>query len=277
MRIHHLDCGTMCPVAGRLIGGASLLGRGHLVCHCLLVETPRDGLVLIDTGYGTRECIDPALMPRSFRLLSAPRLAIEETAVHRIRALGLSPDDVRHVVVTHLDLDHAGGLPDFPTATVHLHRRELEAATTLATVRERSRYLPRQWAHGPRWSTYDESGDTWLGLPAVRKLTGIQADIALVPLHGHTHGHSAVAVKDGNRWLLHAGDAYFHHRELAEPLDAPLGLRALQSAMQVDRAQRLASQATLRQLHRERPEVTIISAHDPAELARAQYLARLAS
>ena len=54
MRIHHLNCATMCPVAGFLTGHRGL-GRGKMVAHCLLVQTERDGLVLIDTGLGTRD------------------------------------------------------------------------------------------------------------------------------------------------------------------------------------------------------------------------------
>lgn len=51
MRVHHLNCGTMCPLAGGAIGSGTGLRRGLMVCHCLLIETPRDGLVLVDTGW----------------------------------------------------------------------------------------------------------------------------------------------------------------------------------------------------------------------------------
>ena len=48
MRVHHLNCGTMCPMSARLINGTgSYFERGRLVCHCLLIET-NDGLVLVD-------------------------------------------------------------------------------------------------------------------------------------------------------------------------------------------------------------------------------------
>ena len=49
--IHHLDCGTMCPRAAGYVGLVDERG-GELVAHCLLIEGD-DGLVLIDTGYGT--------------------------------------------------------------------------------------------------------------------------------------------------------------------------------------------------------------------------------
>lgn len=264
MRVHHLNCGTLCPFAG------SLFGLRRMVCHCLLVETDRDGLVLIDTGWGTAECRDRKLLPGFFRGLVAPALDASETALAQLPGLGFQAKDVRHLVVTHLDLDHAGGLSDFPHATVHLHQRELDAATARATVAERRRYLPHQWAHGPRWSPVAETGDTWRGLPAVRKLPGLDADVALVPMHGHTRGHSAIVVGTGSAWQVHAGDAYFHHAELtATPTDAPLGVRLFQKAMQVDAKARYASQAALRALKAAHADVTIFSAHDPAELPRA--------
>ncbi len=128
MRVHHLDCATMCPVGGRLYDGCSHGVFGRLVSHCLLLETSR-GLVLVDTGIGLRDTLDP--YPRLSRLyvdLLNVQLDPERTAVRQLRRLGFDPRDVRHVVLTHLDFDHAGGLEDFPQAAVHVLRRELDAA-----------------------------------------------------------------------------------------------------------------------------------------------------
>ena len=59
MRVHHLNCGTICPPFGRLTRGkGSLLSRGHMICHCLLIET-NDGLVLVDTGIGLGDIASP--------------------------------------------------------------------------------------------------------------------------------------------------------------------------------------------------------------------------
>lgn len=268
MKVHHLNCGTMCPAAAFLVGGRGL-GRGRMVCHVLVLETARDGLVVVDTGWGTAECDDPSLLPAGFRPLVKPVLDRSETAVAQIAALGFAATDVRHVVVTHLDLDHAGGLADFPHATVHVHQRELDAATARTTRNERRRYLPHQWKHGPRWSAVAETGDTWRGLPAVQKLPGLDADVGLVPLHGHTRGHSGIVIDTGGGWLVHGGDAYFHHDELKPGGKAPFGLRMFQSVMQVDGTARHASQDVLRKLAAEHTDVAIISAHDPAEMPAA--------
>jgi len=42
----------MCPVGGVLFDSFSKGIYAHLVCRCLLIETDRDGLVLVDTGFG---------------------------------------------------------------------------------------------------------------------------------------------------------------------------------------------------------------------------------
>jgi len=252
-RVHHLDCGSMCPVGGRLIGGDRLLGRGRMVCHCLLVETDRDGLILVDTGYGTADCDDPTRLPRVYRAVIGPQLDRGQTALAQVRALGFDPRDVRHVVVTHLDPDHAGGLPDFPWAQVHVHRRALADA------------LARR---GPRWVSYEADGDTWMDLPAVRRLHGLHHDVALIPLFGHTRGHTGVVVRRGARWVVHAGDAYFHHDELAVGRRPPLGLRLFATLDEVDRDARMASVAALRRLAA-RDDVDVVCGHDPVELDRA--------
>lgn len=248
----------MCPVAARISGG-------DMICHVLVIETDRDGLVLVDTGFGSRDCATPRRLPLAFRMMTRPALDPAQTAAAQLRRLGHRPEDVRHIVVTHLDLDHAGGLGDFPWAAVHVHRSEYLGAMQPATMMEKARYLRPQWDHGPRWVTYQPEGDTWMGLPAVRTLDGVRDDVALIPLAGHSRGHSGVAVKQGDRWLLHAGDAIFHRNELHAGRPVPLGLRALATIDEVDRRARLATVETLRALAR-RGDVTVLCSHDPALL-----------
>lgn len=265
LRIHHLNCGTLCPHGGRLIGAdTSLFGPGRLVCHCLLVET-RAGLVLVDTGMGSGDIANPAHLGRAFTALTRPRLDPAETALAQVQALGYAAADVRHILVTHLDLDHAGGLPDFPRAQVHVHAGE-HAAAMQPTWRERSRYRPAHFAHDPQWVLHREDGERWHGFDAVRALPGCDDEVLLVPLHGHTRGHCGVAVRDGSGWLLHCGDAYFHHGEMQDPPHCPPGLRLFQNLVQVNRAARLANQQRLRALANDAAvDVRLFSAHDPAE------------
>ncbi len=251
----------MCPVATRW-----LIGTERMVAHCLLVETERDGLVLVDTGFGTRDVAGATGLPRACRAVVGPALDPAETAIAQIEALGFRAGDVHHVVVTHLDLDHAGGLCDFPDAKVHLHAREHAAAMARASARERERYVRAHWQHGPKWEVYREDGETWRGLPAIARLRGVDADIGLLPMHGHTRGHSAVIVRDGERWLVHAGDAYFH-RATIDGGRVPIGFSAFETAVQMDARARRASAAALRQLRASYADVDLFCAHDVDEYA----------
>ncbi len=268
--IHHLNCGTMCPRGARMLSGSGgWLARTRMVCHCLLIEGA-EGLVLVDTGFGVDDVRNPRQLGLVFNTVVRPRAEIADTAVEQVRALGFQPGDVRHIVTTHLDLDHAGGLPDFPDADVHLLGRELDAAMN-AGWRERPRYVASHWAHGPRWVQHDVAGDQWLGFDSVAILPGSDAEILLIPLPGHTLGHTGVAVRDGERWLLHCGDAYFHHGEVQTPTRCPPGLGVFQAFNDTNGAVRKQNRERLRELAADHPDdVELFCSHDPSTLARYQ-------
>lgn len=267
MRVHHLNCGSLVEI-DPADGPDSPLLPARAVCHCLLVETDSAGLVLVETGLGTNDVLHPdEYLGADWVGFAAPVLDLHETALHQVRRLGYDPLDVRHIVLTHLDRDHAGGLADFPHATVHVHKAEHAAGI----AGDADRYRVAQLAHGPRWATYaSEQGDPWFGFDAVRRLDGLPEEILLVPLGGHTEGHSAVALDIGDRWLLHAGDAYFYHGEVDPdaPRSHPL-MDVVQLAGEVDRPLRLGNHARLRELARlHGDEVEVFSAHDPWEFRR---------
>ncbi|WP_345350666.1 MBL fold metallo-hydrolase [Actinoallomurus liliacearum] len=269
MRVHHLNCGTMRPFGGRLLNESGDRTTARWVCHCLLIETD-EGLVLVDTGIGTQAVARPKeILGRPFVAMSRPRLDVAETAVRQIAALGHTAADVRHIVLTHLDVDHTAGLIDFPEAEVHVYAAELDAARRPVTWFERERYRPVVWSHRPRWVEHQDGGDRWHGFESVRGLPG---GLLLVPLVGHTRGHAGVAVDTGDGWILHAGDAYFHHDQV-ESGGCPPGMRLFQTFVQADRTTRLHNVDRLRELARS-GDVTMFSAHDPVELDRRMAAAQ---
>ena len=61
----------------------------------------------------------------------------------------------------------------------------------------------------------------------MRGLHGLPPEILLIPLAGHTWGHTGVAIAQAGGWLLYAGDAYFYRGEVgAEAYACPPGMRA---------------------------------------------------
>jgi glyoxylase-like metal-dependent hydrolase (beta-lactamase superfamily II) len=240
----------------------------RLVAHCLLVEGDH-GLTLVDTGFGTADLAEKR-MGQAFIRMTGFALDPAETAVAQVRAAGYDARDVTDIVLTHLDLDHVGGIGDFPDARVHVFADELAAATARASLPEKNRYIPAQWAHGPRWVEHAVAGEEWLGFEAVKVLSD---DVLMVPLRGHTRGHCGVAVRrPSGGWFLHAGDSYFAHGEKETPPTCPPGLSVFQKLVQMDRKSRHANADRVRSLHVEHgPDsgsdevVTVFCAHDAVE------------
>lgn len=270
MHVHHLDCGSLRSIAALEEG---LLER-RVVCHCLLVETPTDGLVLVDSGLGLADIERPeSSLGADFVEFAGPVLDPEQSAIRQVTHLGHNADDVRHVVLTHLHRDHTGGLPDFPHATVHVHPDEYRAVTDPTAehhVASLSRFMPAHRAHDVRWSLgRPDPNVRWFGADGVATLVGLPSDILMIPLPGHTPGHTAVAIRVGDHWLLHAGDAYLYHAELDDPPVTHPDVEPIQQGAQVDAEARLTGVRWLRTLRdNHADEVTSFCAHDPWEFAR---------
>ena len=230
-----------------------------MVAHVLLVERS-DGLLLVDSGFGTGDLADPGRLGKPFHVMVRPTLDPGETAVARVKALGFDPADVTDIVVTHLDIDHAGGLGDFPDARVHVHRAELEAVGH-QPLRHRSRNAPAQWAHDVTWVTHAKPDDTWFGFPAI---TALGDGVVIVPLPGHTHGQVGVAVQtDSGRWLLHAGDAFFDGRQMGATPSCHRGLAGFQRFTATSEKVRRNTLEQLQALATQHAdEVTVFCAHD---------------
>ncbi|WP_200308425.1 MBL fold metallo-hydrolase [Streptomyces adelaidensis] len=253
MKVHHLNCGTMLPPRGEPV-----------VCHVLLIETEGGDLVLVDSGFGLDDIAAPGRRLGPSRRLIKPVLAREETAARQVERLGFDRADVRHIVVTHFDSDHIGGLSDFPEAQVHVTAAELLGAVTSPSRSERLRYRAVQWAHGPKFVEHGPGGEPWRGFAAAKELDAIAPGIVLVPLPGHTRGHTCVAVDTGTHWILHAGDAFFHRGALGDPAPAPAVLRIMERLVAYDLKQVRANHARLAELHRRAdPDLVIVNAHDP--------------
>lgn len=246
VRIHHLNCGTLRPPGEAM------------VCHVLLLETGSH-LVLVDTGFGTADVRDP-------RRLGPVRHAIgtvlreEETAIAQIRALGLDPADVADIVLTHGDLDHAGGISDFPGAQVHLLADEHVAIHRRRGLLESQRYRPAQWAHHPRVTGHPPGERTWRSFERIVDLSEVAAGMLLVPLPGHTAGHAGVALPIAGGWLLHAGDAFHSPSSLEQGRNRP-DVHLRQGALAHDGPALRRTQRALSALAG-REDLQIINSHD---------------
>jgi len=92
---------------------------------------------------------------------------------------------------------------------------------------------------------------------------GVEAEVLLIPLFGHTFGHCGVAVRAGRWWLLHVGDAYYLRIELLTN-DHPVSMLA--AARADDDQLRRLSLTELRGLAKNNAdEIMMFGYHDVSE------------
>ncbi|HYZ93678.1 MAG TPA: MBL fold metallo-hydrolase [Actinomycetota bacterium] len=202
MRIHVIPTGT-------LVGNKTFLrGEGwpSLLRPYEPFEFPAfsyvlehdDGHIAIDTGMTSR-----ARTPRLLRrMVPRPIMQPEDEVGPQMRARGLNPEDVRLVIVTHLDWDHFGGVGHFPNADVLVHRPEHNFASTLMG---KLRYQPKLWPTGFSPALYDLNPEPFGPFPTSKVLTENGA-VRLVPIPGHSIAQVAAIVRTGDVSLFFGAD-----------------------------------------------------------------------
>jgi len=211
---------------------------------CILVQTS-DGLVLVDTGLGTKDYLQPGKMMRFFLAAMRSPRDLNETAINQIQRLGYHSSNVRHIIMTHLHFDHAGGMSDFPHAKVHVYQPEYQH---IQNNRLGWEYNQAHWAHNPDWVVHQLSGERWYGFDAIHLKT-FTPEIWMVPLVGHTAGHSAIAIRNETGWVLHGGDAVPFNMAVDE---VPDRISKLLLGPHIPK---------IREFMKQHPEVQVVGAH----------------
>lgn len=260
MKIHHLHCGSLCTAMGRIFKNYFL---PETICHCFLIETDKK-LVLVDTGIGREDMRNPSRLGLMAPLLGLQKSEGANSAFEQVKKFGYTPEDVTDIIVTHMDVDHAGGIPDFKWAKIHVHERELAAARARNTLVTKQRYSALHVLDDSKWEPFHIGAESWHGFDRAQEL-GLGPDILAISLPGHTAGHSGVAVKQGDGWILHAGDSYYNRREISADDRVPLALDLMKAVVHTDLALVKKTQARLRELVSSDSKIKMVCSHDPVE------------
>jgi glyoxylase-like metal-dependent hydrolase (beta-lactamase superfamily II) len=193
-----LDGGAMHGVVPKTIWSKLVSCDEHNRCtyttNCLLVETAGQR-VLIETGNGDKF---PA------KLKDIYGIDHDRSVVDSLADIGVEPESIDVVVLTHLHFDHSGGAtravgsgvePTFANADVVVQKAELDAALH-PHERNRASYLA-------------ENVEPLVAAGRIRAVEGraeVAPGISVIPTPGHSHGHQSVLIDGGDAKALFLGD-----------------------------------------------------------------------
>jgi glyoxylase-like metal-dependent hydrolase (beta-lactamase superfamily II) len=217
MKIHAIQTGTV------RIKTAQVEGRGHglprrlalftdthwtdwLPTFAWVIDHP-EGIIVVDTGQGAHLLETGKSLHPYVRWEVAFRIDREQEIGPQLRGLGVGPRDVKRVILTHLHMDHDGGLAHFPNSEIFVAAGELQTASGL--LGRLRGYLPQRW---PSWfdpKPLDLAAEPFGPFASSRRLTQA-GDVVAVATPGHTANHVSVVVDDGDTAYLLAGDTSYN-------------------------------------------------------------------
>jgi N-acyl homoserine lactone hydrolase len=231
MKIHAVQTGWV------RIKSSQAVGRGHGLRRRLAIFADHDwtdwlptfswvidhpeGIIVVDTGQGVHLLETGKSLHPYVRWQVAFRIDREEEIGPQLRALGIASRDVKTVILTHMHMDHDGGLAHFPHSDIQVARGEIRTASGL--LGQMRGYLPNRW---PSWfapAPLDLGTETFGPFAASKRLTQA-GDVVAVATPGHTADHLSVLVQDGDTTFFLAGDTSYDDRMLLDGVSADDGI-----------------------------------------------------
>lgn len=223
----------------------------HAMDYFIWVLKCGDEVILVDTGYDEAEA-----RRRDRPIIREPAAALQ--------GIGIKPEDITCLIVTHLHYDHAGGLNQFPNATIHLQSAEMAYATGPCMCHDTLR-MPFSADH-----VCEAVKRVYSGRVIFHDGYGEVADgVTVHCIGGHSRGLQAVRVRTVSGWLCLASDAAHYYENVFAKKPFPIVVDLQNMLDGFDRISALASDSSL-----------IIPGHDPLvmslfERAGPDYAVRL--
>lgn len=216
-----------------------------LFCH------PEKGWCLFDTGYAPRFFEATSTFPYKFYEWATPvEISPNETAAEQAKALGVDPDEINFVIVSHLHGDHVAGLKDFTKATFVTSRSGYEAlAHTRGLAAVRRGFLPQLVPEDFESRVHWVDGETDLFQDGF---------VRLIPLPGHAEGQMGALLQTELGRVFLCADGVWDSRSYRENRDLPWLTHLFLSANTREFRESLAY---LCAFHQENPDVLILPSH----------------
>ena len=237
-RLLVLPTGTCHLSASRVRRGGSETERVAIPMPMFVIETD-DGWVVFDTGCDPLVMKDPEAAWGKLAAAFQVDMTEQDTQLARLESVGLTPDRVAHVVVSHLHMDHAGGVQFFTHSRVWLQKAEMRWAM----------YPDQVGAGGLVRRDFDRAG---LDFHLIEGDAEIVPGVFAILTDGHTPGHQSLVVDlPSGRYVL-TGDCAYEHRQLERGVPPPVAIDEVAAARSLARVRGFAI----------RDQATVIVNHD---------------
>lgn len=246
-----------------------LHGEPHETCRFpalfALIEHPKEGILLYDTGYSPYFHEATRRYPyRLYAQITPVFLDPEETAVAQLHRRGISPNEVKYIIVSHFHGDHVPGLRDFPKARFVCLRQGYEHIRHLKGIAAtRKGFLPALMPDDfERRALLIDREDSPLRIPPVAPfaysydLFG-DGSLILIPLEGHFCGQlgALIQAEQGPCFLI-ADACWLREGYLEQRLPHPLAMSLMHNPAQYKR-----DLADILSYHQAQPETAIVPSH----------------
>jgi len=221
-----------------------------------LIRHPKAGPILVDTGLHPSMASDPVQnLGRFGTRFYKPQMNHGDDVSSQLRTKGVDPGSIRLVIMTHLHIDHASAIADFPDATFIVTANEWKAATTGLFPFKKGYHRP-QFDYAFDFRTISFDGDNVSSYASFGRTIDLFGDgsIRLASTPGHTEGHQSVIVRLKDNDLVIAGDAIYLENQLEPGSDLP--------GRTTDRHNFKRSLQELRLFHSQYPNSVITPGHD---------------
>ena len=204
----------------------------QFVFSCYLVKHG-DQYLLWDTGHS----------------MSAPNVAPKVSVVDQLTQLGVKPEQIQYVGISHYHADHTGQVASFPQSMLLIGKGDWDAITNPK---------PAAGVNAPPFAHWISGGGKVEPLPADKDVFG-DGTVLILNTPGHTPGHHSLLVKlneKGN--MLITGDLV-HFHENYETNGVPwFNASRADTLASIDRFKKLAAQF----------KATVIIQHDARDVGK---------
>ncbi|MDQ6599967.1 MBL fold metallo-hydrolase [Bacillus salipaludis] len=199
--VTNLDGGAMFGVVPKILWDRKYRAneKNQIECPTDPILIQMDGMkILVESGIGKGKLTEKQL--RNFGVTKESEL---DSSLEKV---GLKPEEIDYVLMTHLHFDHAGGLTKlvdgeyvsaFPNAKIITSKIEWDEMRT-PNIRSKNTYWKENWqAIEKQVIPFDEKWN--LG------------SLTLIHTGGHSNGHSILLIEDGDEVAIHMADLLATH------------------------------------------------------------------